>query len=392
MHVAVIFSHIGPYHLARLQAAYQSCQAMGWELTVIQSIGETSDHPWGELPAVEGINFKTLVLETAPDSEKHPDSSAAVTALSPCLDEVVPDAVAIPGWGFSLSRVALKWCRQHNKPAVLMSESKRDDDRRTWWKEQIKSWFYVRKFASGLVGGPAHFDYLKALGLPADRIFYGYNAVDNNYFKQQSVIARQNPAAARAQALQIPDKPYFLSVTRLIPRKNMVRLIEAFSAYCNQVGREQAWSLVVCGSGSDLPTIQKIIAQNSLEHLVHLPGFLTYQQIGYWYGLAGAFIHPAIAEQWGLVVNEACAAGLPILCSKTVGACQSLVKDGKNGFSFDPQQTKEIAQAMVNVHSLSPLSRLEMGQASQQIVDNFGPKQFGEGLVKAVRVATQSAS
>lgn len=390
MHVAIIFSHIGNYHIARLRAANEVCQARGWKLTAIQSIKESKEHPWGDLPDIEGFELKTLIDldQGSYCTDLHPESPEAVAAITPCLNTIRPDVLAIPGWGFPLSRAALRWSQRHRVPAVLMSESKYDDDERTWWKEQLKYWLYVRKYSTALVGGPSHKNYLVQLGFESNRIFYGYDAIDNNYFKQQSETARHNPEVVRQQQPEIPDKPYFLSVTRLIPRKNIIRLIAAFLSYRDRVGAEEAWPLVICGSGTESSIIQEMIAENNLEDLVKLPGFLTYQQISSWYGLAGAFVHPAISEQWGLVVNEACAAGLPILCSRTVGACQSLVRDGENGFSFDPQQVTEITRALIDVHSLNLPTRSRMGQTSQQIVDDFGPKQFGKGLMSAVRAAT----
>lgn len=387
MHVAVIFSHIGPYHLARLRATNQACQAAGWQLTVIQSIGQTSEHPWGDLPALKGVSFKTLLPETCSRSDAHPDSLAAVAALTPCLDAVKPDVLAIPGWGFSLSRKALDWCQRHRMPAILMSESKQNDEPRTWWKEQLKSYLFIRKYAAAIVGGSAHKDYLVQLGFDRDHIFYGYDAVDNDYFTQSAAIAQNQPAITRAQHPQIPTQAYFLSVTRLIPRKNMLRLVKAFAFYVNKVGKQQAWPLVICGKGEDLETIQQFIAENELDRLVLFPGFLTYQQIGSWYGLAGAFVHPALVEQWGLVVNEACAAGLPVACSETVGACSSLVKDRQNGFVFDPNSTEEISQALLNIHLTSKNVRKEMGQVSQKLVAQHSPKQFAAGLFKAINAA-----
>lgn len=387
MHVAVIFSHVGPYHIARLQATNEACQKMGWNLTVIQSICETSEHPWGDLPDLRGVSFQTLLSNTHSEADRHPDSPAAAAALGPCLKKVNPDVLAIPGWGFSLSQKALAWCQQYHRPAIVMSESKRNDDKRIWWKEQLKSWLYVRKYAAALVGGPAHKEYLVQLGMNQQRIFYGYDAVDNNYFIHQGKAARDNPAATRVQQPQIPSKPYFLSVTRLIPRKNMLRLVEAFSRYVDSVGRQQAWSLVICGKGEEKAGIHQFIVDNKLDDLVLFTGFLTYQQIGSWYGLAGAFVHPALVEQWGLVVNEACAAGLPVLCSETVGACSSLVKADRNGFTFDPHSIEDVVEALLKMHDLQEDDRIKMGQVSQQLVAQHAPDQFAAGLFQAIEVA-----
>ncbi|MBE9060261.1 glycosyltransferase family 4 protein [cf. Phormidesmis sp. LEGE 11477] len=391
MHVAIIFSHIGNYHLARLSAASDICQTRGWQLTAVQSIEQTKEHPWGTLPAVEGFTLRTLIPASSAvgrlSADVHPESPEAVAALAPCLDAIGPDVLVIPGWGFPISQAALRWAQQHSVPTVLMSESKQDDETRTWWKEQLKSWLYVRKYSSALVGGPAHRDYLVQLGFERDRIFYGYDVVDNDYFVKQAAIASQNAASIRQQYPNIPEKPYFLAVTRLIPRKNMLRVLEAFASYCSLVGIENSWHLVICGSGIETDAIYQLIARKGLKDLVHLPGFLTYEQIAYWYGLAGAFVHPALVEQWGLVVNEACAAGLPILCSNTVGACSSLVKDGENGFTFNPQRTSEIVQSLLKIHSMSERDRANMGRASQAIVAYHSPRQFGEGLLNAINVA-----
>ncbi|MGB3299481.1 MAG: glycosyltransferase family 4 protein [Phormidesmis sp.] len=395
MHVTIIFSHIGNYHIARLKAASEMCTARGWKLTAIQSIQETKEHPWGNLPEIEGFDLETLISpKQEADSLRpnlHPESPEAVAALSPCLDRLQPDVLIIPGWGFPLSQAALRWSQRHRVPAVLMSESKYDDEKRTWWKERLKYWLYIRKYATALVGGPAHKDYLFRLGFK-HRIFYGYDAVDNAYFAQQAEIAQTNPVLTRQQNPLIPHKPYFLSVTRLISRKNMLRFVEAFSHYVDKVSVQQAWPLIICGSGEELENIQQLIVQKHLQSLVHFPGFLTYQQIGSWYGLAGAFVHPALVEQWGLVVNEACAAGLPIVCSSTVGACDSLVKDGQNGFTFTPQQTDDITQALLKMHATSDHDRLAMGQHSQQLVSHHGPEHFASGLMQAIYTALPSLS
>ena len=79
-----------------------------------------------------------------------------------------------------------------------MSESQAIDRPGVWWKELIKT-RRVRQFDAALVGGPSHRDYLVQLGMPADRIALGYNAVDNDYFAQsRGYLARQTPPAARA--------------------------------------------------------------------------------------------------------------------------------------------------------------------------------------------------
>ncbi len=384
MHIIVIFYSIGGYHAARLRATHTACQQKGWTLTAIQVTDKTQEHPWGDMEKEITFPLQTL-LPTATNLsiDRSQSSPVAASVIPQFLDTLQPDILAIPGWGFPVSRAALSWCRRHRVPAILMSDSKWNDQKRQWWKERLKSWLYVRKFVAALVAGELHRDYLVMLGFSRERIFFGYDVVDNDYFSEKARIARQDVIAARNRQHGIPLQPYFLATTRFIPRKNVLRLVEAYATYRQQVGETEAWNLVICGSGEQKSSIQNLILAKDLKDCVHLPGFITYQDIGDWYGLANAFVHPALVEQWGLVVNEACAAGLPILGSRTVAACDALVQDGQNGFLFNPEKTPDITRALLAIHQLDPASRMEMGQLSQQIVADYHPSKFADGLLKA---------
>lgn len=387
MHIVVIFINIGTYHAARLRAAYSACQQKGWDLTAIQVTDDTLQHPWGDLEQEITFPLKTLLPKEYISSYVQ----NLTTILNSFLDTIQPNILAIPGWGFPVSRAALSWCKRNHIPAILMSESKWNDERRLWWKEQMKSWLYIRKYDAALVGGELHCDYLIKLGFPRERIFLGYDAVDNDYFAQRAEAARLDPNAARLRQTKIPSRPYFLVATRLLKRKNVCRMIEAFTDYRKQVGDDKAWDLVICGSGEEETSIRNLILEKELNACVHLPGFITYQVIADWYGLANAFVHPALQEQWGLVVNEACAAGLPVLCSRTVGACNELVQDGQNGLLFEPEDTQDITRTLLAIHGLNLDSRIKMGNLSQSIVADYGLEKFADGLLKAINITLLGA-
>jgi glycosyltransferase involved in cell wall biosynthesis len=94
-------------------------------------------------------------------------------------------------------------------------------------------------------------------------------------------------------------------------------------------------------------------------------------------------------EQWGLVVNEAMAAARPVLVSQKCGCAEDLVCDGKNGFTFDPFSTHDLAEKLLWMHHHE--DRLEeMGRCGRHMIDNYSPKRFAE-KVKALyerRLAT----
>ncbi len=389
MHLVILFHNIGGYHAARLRATDAACQARGWALTAVQVMGQTQEHPWGDVD--DGITFplKTLLQVNAGETEEH--HRLVRSRLVSHLDSLKPDIVAIPGWGFVASRAALSWCRHHHLPAIVMSESKADDETRHWWKERLKAWLYVRHYDAALVGSQHHADYLVQLGLSPQQIFQGYDAVDNDYFTAKADHARQHPIAARQRQPHIPSRPYVLAVTRFIARKNLSRLIDAYHHYRQQV--VDPWDLVLCGSGVEENFLRQKTDQLGLVGWIHFPGFVSYSAIGDWYGLAAAFIHPALQEQWGLVVNEACASGLPILCSQTVGARYDLVREGENGLLFDPTSEEDITRCLVTIHRLDADQRQGWGEASRAIAATYRPEHFAQGMLQAAdKALEQSAS
>jgi len=387
MHAAVLFINIGFYHAARLRATFDALNEIGWRLTAMQLTDATLEHPWGDAESI--ITFPVVTLIPSRSVPKGETQLPIVPAgeIECHLAKLKPDVVFLPGWSFALSVTALHWCRRNKVPVVVMSESKRDDAKRTWWKESLKSLLYVRKFSAALVGGNVHADYAASLGVPRENIFTGYDAVDNDHFIHAADIARSDVPTVRKRYPSIPERPYFLAVLRLIPRKNVERLLKAYELY-RSTASGMPWDLVICGQGDQKAKLEDAVRLGGLDEFVHFPGFISYHDVGFWYGLAGAFVHPALNEQWGLVVNEACAAGLPILCSKTVGARYDLVRENVNGFLFDPEVTEGMVHSLLRMHETPPDIRKRMGDESRLAVRLRSPKVFATGFIAAVRVAT----
>ena len=189
-------------------------------------------------------------------------------------------------------------------------------------------------------------DYLVSLGMPRDRIEFGYDVVDNDYFAQGAAAARADAMRLRAR-LGLPERYFFACVRFIIKRKNIDNLLRAYAVYRRQ-SPSAPWGLVIAGSGEEKSSYDALVRDLSIEG-VAWPGFIQYGALPLYYGLAGAFVHPAYAEPWGLVVNEALASGLPVIVSRTVGARYELVSDGQNGFSFDPSAPDQLADRLLQI-------------------------------------------
>ena len=392
--IAIHFARLGPYHVARLDSAVQALGPLGWTVLALETAGSDSTYSWDRTDAVAtGFTRKTIfpdqVFENIPSAE-------IKRGVFNALDQLRPAAMAIAGWGTVDARACLAWCNKNNARAIVMSETRAADGQRVWWKEWVKSRI-VRQFVGALCGGESHRNYLVELGIPKNRIEFGYNIVDNDFFKPSSN--------------NLKTEPFFLASNRFISRKNLVRLIQAYAKYAKSFqGAEgtSIWPLVLLGDGELRGELMQhsselgltIVEYDEAQDLkrnsykfktpadggaVVFTGFRQIQELPEFYARAGAFIHPALEEPWGLVINEAMASGLPVLSSNNVGAAEELVIDGDTGSLFDPENIDEMARAMAEMSEMSTDERMAMGRRAMQRLERLAPKRaFGEGLLKLI--------
>ncbi|MGD0497915.1 MAG: glycosyltransferase [Bryobacteraceae bacterium] len=372
--VAILFRRMGPYHRARLNAAAARLPVVAVEATPV-------DHTYAwDAVATPELSRVTFFPDEDPDALPRPQLVQRVVQV---LDGIQPRAVAIPGWYEPFALAALRWCGEAGVPAVLMSESQDGDDKRSWRGEAMKRRL-VSLFSAALVGGTQHAAYLRQLGMAEDRIFLGYDVVDNSHFARGAEAARADAAGSR-QRLGLPES-YFLASSRFVEKKNLLRLVAAFARF-RALAPQTPWKLVLLGDGPLRREIPALADKLSLGDSLLLPGFVQYEQLPGYYGLAAAFVHASTVEQWGLVVNEAMAAGLPVLVSKRCGCSADLVREGVNGFTFDPLDEEALASLLLQAASRGD-DRLRMGEASRRAIAEWPPERFGAGMEGAVRRAT----
>ena len=399
--VAALFDNFGPYHLARLTAA-----SAVMEILAVEFGGSSGEYAWERSEAAQALQRVTLFPASSSRQVSTLDFEAR---LNEVLDGFRPEAVAIPGWSGRGAFLAMEWCVKNRVPAIVMSESTSYDETRSGWREWIKR-RYVGLCSAALVGGRPHREYMQQLGMAAEQIFLGYDAVDNRYFAEQAEKIRNQKSEIRNHR-QLPDN-YFLASARFIEKKNLSRLIEAYALYRKHSAvrnpQSAIWSLVLLGDGELRPTLnarllalhekemgersrQTRFSTSSLLESVHLPGFKQYPELPIYYALAGAFIHASTTEQWGLVVNEAMASGLPVLVSNRCGCAPDLVEESVNGFTFDPTNVEQLARLMFELSTkVSQLSTF--GAASQRIISNWGMDRFAQGLKEAAECAIHFGS
>jgi glycosyltransferase involved in cell wall biosynthesis len=381
MILAVCFTNFGPYHLARLRALAARLRQEGDCLIAYEVASSERTYPWLRRQETEPFDWITLfpdrVLESLSPSE-------CARTMTRALDRDLPDVLGIVGYARPESMAAARWARRHGQTAILLSESQAIDRRRVWWKELVKA-RRVRLFDAALVGGARHHDYLRTLGMPAHRIALGYNAVDNEYYRSSALAWRNSPEGPRG----LPEAPFFLSVCRFVPEKNLLRLIEAFGLYRDQAAPGKGWDLVLCGDGPEARSLDAAIAASDHAEAIHRPGFLQADALSRLFAFASAFVLPSLSEPWGLVVNEAASTALPLLVSERAGCVTALVPEpeGTTGARFDPLDIEDITHKLTWMTQLTSEERQSMGQRAAEVVEEWGPDRFAQGMLEVLGLA-----
>ena len=206
---------------------------------------------------------------------------------------------------------------------------------------------------AGLVGGRPHADYLARLGMAREAIFQGYDAVDNDYFARNRQRAIKKAAGGNPAGAPVAGELFF-GERALRGEKNLLNLDPRLCAlpetrrktaiagapgqnannrgrgnpglwYCWATGRLRSAIFRSAAPRSDCKNCICICRGSS--NMTRCRRFTRWQKFS---------SMPAPSEQWGLVVNEAMASGLPVLVSKRCGCAADLVREGVNGFVFRP--------------------------------------------------------
>jgi glycosyltransferase involved in cell wall biosynthesis len=372
MKIGILEPVLAPYSIARFKAL----QSMKPDYAVqAMALGATARmREW----QVRKIDLGFEYLEAFPgETVENIEPRALAARITRWLDESDPQAVVITGYYYPAMRAAARWTREHGRVSVFIGDSQWVDRRRIVLKEWAKGWWVRRHYDAAFVAGERTAAYLARMGFPRERIWTGYDVVDNQAFASGAAAARSRAEALR-NLLGLPER-YFLFVGRFASEKNPLQLLEAYARY-RHAARQMGWGLVLVGSGPQESALRA--RARSLRDVV-FTGFQQIDAVQAYYGLASCLVLPSISDTWGLVVNEAMAAGLPVLVSHRCGCVPELVRPGLNGYVCDPFDIDGLAHFM-KVMSFREVDLDKMGDASRRIVSAYTPETWAETLVDCI--------
>jgi glycosyltransferase involved in cell wall biosynthesis len=207
----------------------------------------------------------------------------------------------------------------------------------------------------------------KLFGIPAGRIEVVYNAIDERFLHGHASAADRQLIAERYQVTY----PFLLYAGRISPHKNVVRMIEAFSALKTELEKDQAFpdlKLIIIGDDvSGNPDLRRTVIRSGVQNDVRFLGFVPIEVLRIFYDAAKIFVFPSLYEGFGLPPLEAMAYGTPVVTSN-VSSLPEVV--GNAAVLVHPENVFEIMRALHRVLLDQPL-REKMKERSGRQVTKF---------------------
>jgi glycosyltransferase involved in cell wall biosynthesis len=344
------------------------------DLTVIyQSAGQAS---WDAPPGFFATDHAYRAQHLASRQRARPGRSPIVwpVGLERALSARDPDVVVAVEYGAASLR-ALGWCRAHRRAYVIFSDCTPQIDPLLSPLQLALHRVLARHAERMIVVSSAGRERLRRFGVMADRIVLAPQAGD-----LAPVRAAVDRAAREGTSAPAPPPLVILAAGRLVPDKNFTTLIAAVAA----AGRSGArLRLEIAGTGSAQASLQATAQDHGID--VAFLGAVAPAEMGARYARAHVFALVSTFEPFGVVVREAVAAGLPIICSATAGAAGDIARERENAILVDPTDVDQIAGAL---SALADDPQLRMGMAAaSRVIDGDDEGADVRGFTQAIRGA-----
>ncbi len=292
--------------------------------------------------------------------------------LQGILTQHRPDAALVSGWSIECFNRAARWVKRRGGVTVCMADNQWRGGVRQWAGALYARVAFGRRYSAMFVPGERARPLATACGFSGRRLLMGGYSADWEMFAGAFAERRKRTS----------DWPHaFLFVGRLTERKGIPDLLEAYRLYRGRV--RAPWELQVAGDG---PLRQALARREGVLPLgfrqpAELPGLMA---------KVGAFVLPSREEPWGVVVHEAAAAGLPVICTHQCGSGAELVRNLYNGLLFEAGDVEHLAALMAALTQKTDADLAEMGMRSHEMSRQFTPELWADRLLQGIRLLRRS--
>jgi len=293
-----------------------------------------------------------------------------------------PDVLIVSGYDNLAYWMALLHAKRLRRPLILWFESSLLSAAYSAGPIAAAKRFFVGQVDACVPFGTKAKECVLALGADPERVFTGINTVDMDWYSRESRTIREHSSFATARVNYPPV--LLLYVGQLTERKNVWGLLEALGKL-----QDPDLGLLVVGSGPQEGALKDLCRRRGLEN-VYFEGYKQQPQLPRYYSLADVLVLPSVKEVWGLVVNEALASGLHVLCSDRAGAGYDLIEEGWNGRLFNPHDVGQLGELIRKTKSEIDEIRARRGAISEHACREFGIERSARAFLEAIASVTRA--
>jgi glycosyltransferase involved in cell wall biosynthesis len=228
----------------------------------------------------------------------------------------------------------------------------------------------------------------KLFSIPARKTEVVYNAIDERFMHGHASEADRELIVQRYQVTY----PFVLYAGRISPHKNLVRIIEAFSALRTELEKDDKYpdlKLIIIGDElSKNPDLRRTVIKSGVQNDVRFLGFVPIEVLRILYDLAKVFVFPSLYEGFGLPPLEAMVHGTPVVTSNTSSLPEVV---GNAAVLVNPENVFEIMRALHRVLIDQPL-REKMKRRSLEQSKRFSWESSAKRVLEVYQEVAQEAA
>ena len=265
------------------------------------------------------------------------------------------------------SLLAAFYCKLYKKPLILwLALSEHTEKNKTGMRVYLRK--KILNAASAIIcNGKSANRYIKSLGV-IKKTFYAPYSTD------YKIIENTAPSSNKVKTI--------LFSGQLIKRKGIHEMCKALVSWAKDNTTKQI-CLVVAGDGPEKHEFEAVKAFENID--LKLLGNVSYENMQAHYLSSDIYLFPTLADEWGVVVNEAMACGIPIIGSKYSQAVEELVHTGKNGWIIQPDHHPNFLQVL-SIAIDTPIATLQkMGNNGKELIKNYTAEIIAANFINAIK-------
>lgn len=364
-----------PYRVPLFAELSGKLEARGYRLHVV--FGGSGYARRKHVPDPSTFRFDYSFLDGSKVERKDVEKTSFLyKGLSSELKRLSPAVVIVSGFSAATVKIFLRSIFSR-VPYIIWNGSIPSNYRKEGSVKRLLRKLLAARASAFVAYGSLARRYLVGLGADEQKVRVAINTVDASFFSRETEKCRREVHTG-------DGRKHLLTISYLSPRKHISKLIEAVAALTKF---RMDVMLDIVGDGSDRAALEAMVERLGLKEHVRFHGHLQREELPALMANATLFLFQTDFDIWGLTLNEAMAAGLPVICSPNAGASADLIREGETGF-IDDFSDAESSAALISRLLDDPEKLQRTGSVAASFISRKATLEISaDGFVEAVGIA-----